>query len=150
MSVEKKDASRCRRADAPPLRSITLIVLAITLVPVLWAVANHALHTAQMHIYASNITAPGNSSFPLTLEGQVSNRFSHRTEAGFVENDCIDSVSGGSRTGSICFRDQRMAEQAQSGVFDTTRAVLLTRRSTLFTGQEDRYLPRSPLLPQAC
>lgn len=45
--------------------------MVITLVPVLWAIANHALHTAQMHIYASNITAPGNSSFPLTIEGQV-------------------------------------------------------------------------------
>ena len=48
-----------------------LITLAITLVPVLYAVANHALKTSALHIYASNITAPGNDSFPLTLEGQV-------------------------------------------------------------------------------
>ncbi|KAN0059778.1 hypothetical protein ACQY0O_008352 [Thecaphora frezii] len=48
-----------------------LVTLAITLVPVLYAIANHALHTASLHVAASNITSPGNTSFPLTLEGQV-------------------------------------------------------------------------------
>ncbi|PWZ00897.1 hypothetical protein BCV70DRAFT_84414 [Testicularia cyperi] len=48
-----------------------LVTLAITLLPVLYAVANHALHTSVLHVYESNITAPGNTSFPLTLEGQA-------------------------------------------------------------------------------
>lgn len=50
---------------------ILLVTLAIVLVPVLGAIADHALHTAQFHILSSNITAPGNSSFPLTLFAQV-------------------------------------------------------------------------------
>jgi len=53
---------------APP---ILLIVLAITLVPVLGAIANHALHTSQFHISSANITAPGNTSFPLNLFAEV-------------------------------------------------------------------------------
>lgn len=53
---------------APP---ILAVVGVIALVPVLWAIARHALHTAQLHVYESNITAPGNTSFPLTIEGQV-------------------------------------------------------------------------------
>lgn len=69
---EKKYFSRklgiCCLFIAPP---IILVTLAITLLPVLYAVANHALHTSVLHIYASNITSPGNDSFPLTLEGQV-------------------------------------------------------------------------------
>ena len=39
--------------------------------PVLWAIANHALHTSQLHVYAANLTDIGNSSFPLSIEGQV-------------------------------------------------------------------------------
>ncbi|SPO24995.1 probable conserved hypothetical Ustilago-specific protein [Ustilago trichophora] len=50
---------------------VLLVTLAITLLPVLYAVANHALHTAVLHVYESNITAPTNTSFPLTLEGQT-------------------------------------------------------------------------------
>ncbi|KAJ1033702.1 hypothetical protein NDA13_001683 [Ustilago tritici] len=50
---------------------VLLVTLAITLLPVLYAVANHALHTSVLHVYESNITAPTNTSFPLTLEGQV-------------------------------------------------------------------------------
>ncbi|CAO1623850.1 unnamed protein product [Parajaminaea phylloscopi] len=53
---------------APP---IVIIVLVITLVPVLYAIANHALHTSQLHVYAANLTDIGNSSFPLAIEGQV-------------------------------------------------------------------------------
>lgn len=48
-----------------------LVTLAITLLPVLYAVANHALHTAVLHVEQSNITAPTNTSFPLTLQGQT-------------------------------------------------------------------------------
>ncbi|UZJ55969.1 hypothetical protein CBS101457_005289 [Exobasidium rhododendri] len=50
---------------------VLLVVGVITLVPVLGAIAEHALHTAQFHIYSSNITDAGNSSFPLTLSAQV-------------------------------------------------------------------------------
>lgn len=50
---------------------VILIVLAIALVPVLWAIANHALHTAAFHVYSANITGPSNTSFPLTLQAQV-------------------------------------------------------------------------------
>lgn len=53
---------------APP---ILLVVGAIALVPVLWAIANHALHTAQLHIYESNITNIKNDSFPITIFGQA-------------------------------------------------------------------------------
>ena len=53
---------------APP---VLLVVGVITLVPVLWAIADHALHTAQLHVYESNITAITNTSFPLTIMGQV-------------------------------------------------------------------------------
>ncbi|CDR88214.1 uncharacterized protein SPSC_03875 [Sporisorium scitamineum] len=69
---EKKYFSRklgyCCLFIAP---GVLLVTLAITLLPVLYAVANHALHTSVLHVYQSNITAPGNTSFPLTLEGQV-------------------------------------------------------------------------------
>lgn len=50
---------------------VLLITLAIVLVPVLGAIANHALHTSQFHIYSSNLTDIGNTSFPLTLFAQV-------------------------------------------------------------------------------
>ncbi|MCO5588347.1 hypothetical protein L7F22_042302 [Adiantum nelumboides] len=53
---------------APP---ILLIVGAIALVPVLYAIADHALHTSVFHVYGSNITNPQNGSFPLTLNAQV-------------------------------------------------------------------------------
>lgn len=45
--------------------------MVITIFPVLRAVANHTLHTSVLSISASNITSPTNSSFGLTLEGQV-------------------------------------------------------------------------------
>lgn len=53
---------------APP---IIIISLVIALVPVLYAIGEHALHTSQFHVYSSNITAPSNTSFPLTLSSQV-------------------------------------------------------------------------------
>lgn len=69
---EKKYFSRklgyCCLFVAP---GVLLVTLAITLLPVLYAVANHALHTAVLHVYESNITNPTNTSFPLTLEGQT-------------------------------------------------------------------------------
>ncbi|PWN53595.1 hypothetical protein IE53DRAFT_140447 [Violaceomyces palustris] len=69
---EKKYMSKklgwCCLLVAPPTILITLV---ITLIPVLYAVGNHALHTSHLLVYESNITAPGNTSFPLTLEGQV-------------------------------------------------------------------------------
>ena len=48
-----------------------IVQLVVLLLPVLWAIARHALSTSVMHIYASNITQPGNESFPISLEGQV-------------------------------------------------------------------------------
>ncbi len=69
---EKKYFSRklgyCCLFVAP---GVLLVTLAITLLPVLYAVANHALHTAVLHVEQSNITNPGNTSFPLTLQGQT-------------------------------------------------------------------------------
>lgn len=53
---------------APPIIIVTLV---ITLVPVLWAIGNHALHTSQLHVYAANLTDITNTSFPLSIEGQV-------------------------------------------------------------------------------
>ncbi|MCO5589830.1 hypothetical protein L7F22_043799 [Adiantum nelumboides] len=53
---------------APP---ILAVVGVIALVPVLYAIANHALHTAQLHIYESNITNIQNDSFPITIMGQA-------------------------------------------------------------------------------
>lgn len=53
---------------APP---ILAVVGALTLVPILWAIARHALHTAQLHISESNITAITNTSFPITITAQV-------------------------------------------------------------------------------
>jgi hypothetical protein len=49
-----------------------LISLAIMLFPVIGAIAEHALHTAVFDIQSSNITDPGNSSFPLSLRAHVS------------------------------------------------------------------------------
>lgn len=53
---------------APP---ILATVGVFTLVPILYGIALHALHTAQLHIISSNLTALTNTSFPLTIEGQV-------------------------------------------------------------------------------
>lgn len=53
---------------APP---VLLVVAVLTLVPILGAIANHALHTSTFHILSSNLTDIGNSSFPLTLNAQV-------------------------------------------------------------------------------
>lgn len=69
---EKKYMSKklgfCCLFIAPPIIIVTLV---ITLVPVLWAIGNHALHTSQLHVSAANLTNIGNSSFPLSIEGQV-------------------------------------------------------------------------------
>lgn len=54
---------------APP---ILLVTFALTLVPILGAIADHALHTSIFHVESSNITNIGNSSFSLTLGAQVS------------------------------------------------------------------------------
>ncbi|KAK0546638.1 hypothetical protein OC846_005187, partial [Tilletia horrida] len=53
---------------APPIIIISLI---IALIPVLWAIANHALHTSQIHVYSSNLTTLENGTFPLSLDGQI-------------------------------------------------------------------------------
>ena len=50
---------------------LAVINLAIVLLPVLLAIANHTLSVTVMHVTASNITDPHNDYFPLTLEGQV-------------------------------------------------------------------------------
>lgn len=63
----KKLVSVCLFLGPPTI----IITLLITLFPVLGAIANHALHTATFHIQSSNITAPGNSSFPLSLRAHV-------------------------------------------------------------------------------
>lgn len=71
-AYEKKYLSRklgcCCLFVAP---FMLVVVLAITFFPILYALANHTLHTAVLHIYQSNVTSPGNTSFPITLEGQV-------------------------------------------------------------------------------
>ncbi|GAA6027071.1 hypothetical protein JCM8097_006088 [Rhodosporidiobolus ruineniae] len=70
----KKPIWRSRKCQilCPILAIITLIVAGVILVlPVVRAVAMHALSTSVLHIDASNITVPSNSSFTLTLEGQV-------------------------------------------------------------------------------
>lgn len=63
-----KKLGMCCLFIAPPL---ILIILAITLVPVLGAIADHALHTAQFQINSANLTDIGNSSFPLSLQAEV-------------------------------------------------------------------------------
>lgn len=63
-----KKLAWCFLFVAPPFFVITMV---ITLLPVLGAIAEHALHTAQFHIQSSNITDPGNSSFPLSLRAEV-------------------------------------------------------------------------------
>ena len=55
-------------ASADRSAQVTII---ITLFPVLRAVAVHTLNTAVMQIATSNITLASNTSFTLTLEGQV-------------------------------------------------------------------------------
>lgn len=52
----------------PPTMIISMVIM---LFPVLGAIAKHALHTSTFHIQSSNITAPGNSSFPLALRAHV-------------------------------------------------------------------------------
>ncbi|KAK0557527.1 hypothetical protein OC844_005558 [Tilletia horrida] len=58
----------CCVALAPP---IIIIALIIALIPVVWAIGMHALHTAQIHVYSANITSITNNSFPISLDGQV-------------------------------------------------------------------------------
>ncbi|UZJ54482.1 hypothetical protein CBS101457_003802 [Exobasidium rhododendri] len=54
------------------LLPIGVIFTVILLVPVMAAIANHALHTAKFDIQSSNITGAGNSSFALALRAKVS------------------------------------------------------------------------------
>ncbi|KAE8229507.1 hypothetical protein CF326_g5523 [Tilletia indica] len=53
---------------APPIIIISLI---IALIPVVWAVGQHTLSTAQIQVYSANITGLTNTSFPISLDGQV-------------------------------------------------------------------------------
>jgi hypothetical protein len=53
---------------APPILAVTGV---LTLVPILYGIALHALHTAQLHVSAANLTSLTNTSFPITLEAQV-------------------------------------------------------------------------------
>lgn len=66
--ISKKLAWCCLFLGPPTI----IISLVIMLLPVIGAVAKHALATAHFHIESSNITEPGNSSFPLSLRAQVS------------------------------------------------------------------------------
>lgn len=51
---------------------ITLIIAnVLLLLPILRAIAKHALHTSVLHVYTSNISSPTNLSFGLTLNGQA-------------------------------------------------------------------------------
>lgn len=69
---EKKYLSRKLGCCCLCVGPITLVIfLALTFFPILYALANHTLHTAVLHVHQSNITSPGNTSFPITLEGQV-------------------------------------------------------------------------------
>lgn len=43
----------------------------MTLVPILYGIGNHALHTSVLHVYGANLTGITNTSFPLSIEGQV-------------------------------------------------------------------------------
>lgn len=71
-AYEKKYLSRKLGCCCLCIAPVTLlIVLALTFFPILYALANHTLHTAVLHVYQSNITSPGNNPFPITLEGQV-------------------------------------------------------------------------------
>ncbi|KAK0542857.1 hypothetical protein OC846_006614, partial [Tilletia horrida] len=58
----------CCVALAPPIIIISLI---IALIPVVWAIGHHTLNTAVIQVYSANITDITNSSFPITLDGQV-------------------------------------------------------------------------------
>ncbi|PWN18638.1 hypothetical protein BCV69DRAFT_252553, partial [Microstroma glucosiphilum] len=53
---------------APP---IIIVALALVMVPILYGIGNHALHTSVLHVYGANLTNIGNSSFPLSIQGQV-------------------------------------------------------------------------------
>lgn len=48
-----------------------IVGLVIALVPVLWAIADHTLNVVQMNIAQANLTSLTNTSFPLSLYGQV-------------------------------------------------------------------------------
>ncbi|BGP44010.1 hypothetical protein JCM10449v2_008067 [Rhodotorula kratochvilovae] len=50
---------------------VGIVAIVILVLPVVRAIAMHALSTSVLHIDASNITRPSNDSFTLTLEGQV-------------------------------------------------------------------------------
>jgi hypothetical protein len=50
----------------------TILITVLLLVPIMAAIANHALHTAKFDIQSSNITGAGNSSFALALRAKVS------------------------------------------------------------------------------
>ena len=66
----------CCKVIAP---IIVIPVLVIALVPIVWAIANHTLHVAQLHVMEANLTSLTNSSFPLSLNAAVSLcQFSYR------------------------------------------------------------------------
>ncbi|KAK0556496.1 hypothetical protein OC844_005834 [Tilletia horrida] len=58
----------CCVALAPPIIIISLI---IALIPVVWAIGMHTLNTAKIQVYSANITGITNTSFPISLDGQV-------------------------------------------------------------------------------
>mgnify|MGYP000722310439 CR=1 FL=1 len=62
----------CCKVIAP---LIVIPTLVIALVPVVWAIANHTLHVAQLHVMEANLTSITNTSFPLSLNAQVSTHF---------------------------------------------------------------------------
>ncbi|KAK0522484.1 hypothetical protein OC834_006266 [Tilletia horrida] len=68
---------------APP---IIIIALIIALIPVVWAIGIHTLHTSQIHVYSANLTNIGNTSFPITLDGQVKKAGIFPAQAFFRES----------------------------------------------------------------
>ncbi len=58
----------CCKVVAPLIAIPTLV---IALVPVVWALALHTLHAAQLHVSAANLTSITNNSFPLSLNAEV-------------------------------------------------------------------------------
>lgn len=64
-----KKLSFCCLWVAPPVLIVSLV---IALVPVIWALADHTLSVAQISITQANLTSLTNTSFPLSLHGEVS------------------------------------------------------------------------------
>lgn len=63
-----KKLGACCLFLAPPILAVTGV---LTLVPILYGIALHALHTAQLHIIEANLTSLTNTSFPLSIHGSV-------------------------------------------------------------------------------